>query len=171
MHGWHVIDARHDLDALGKRPVGDRVGDDIGGIAAAHGEEITVAVESDLGLYREIARLVVADKRLAALAGPFDRPADAPRCPGDERKFRVEAAARAEIAADLLHDDPHLVFRYAEDFGEVLLRADRAAHAGIERIATALGLIGADRRARLHRHADNTRDPGREFHDMRGRGE
>src|SRR5262249_2287838 len=124
------------------------------------------AVECELGLSREITRLIVAEERLTALAGPFDRPAHPVCCPSDERKFRVEATARTEIAADLFHDDPYVVVRDAEDFGEILLRPHGSAHTGIERVAFALGVIRADRGARLHRHADNARDPGFETDSM-----
>src|SRR5689334_24440432 len=59
---FRSIDARHDLDAFGERPIGDRVGADIGDVGAAHSDEIAVAVERELCLYREIARLVVAEE-------------------------------------------------------------------------------------------------------------
>ena len=62
-----------------------------------------VRVERELGLDGEIARLVVAEERLLALAGPFHRPADAARRPGDQRELRIDRAARAEIAADVAH--------------------------------------------------------------------
>ena len=58
-------------------------------------------VERELRFDREIARLVVAEERLVALAGPLDRPADAARRPRHQREFGIDHAARAEIAADV----------------------------------------------------------------------
>ena len=114
---------------------------------------------------------MVGLKVFAAVAGPFDRPADPPRRPGDDREFRVEAAARPEIAADIVHDHARLFGRHAQHHREVAPRADRAAGAGVERVAAGRRVELADRGARLHRHPGDALHPGVEADDMRGAGE
>src|SRR5205814_997489 len=93
------------------------------------------------------------------------------RGPHDQREFGAERAARAEIAADIVHDDPHLLWRHAEHQRQIAPRTDRAARPGIKRVAVALGIVLADRGAWFHRHAGDARDPGVEPHDMDSAGE
>src|SRR5438093_12108560 len=90
---------------------------------------------------------------LASVAGPFDRPADPPRRPADDREFRVETAARPEIAADIVHDDARLLGFDAEHHRQVAPWAHRASRTGMEGVAAARRVVFAERRARLHRHA------------------
>jgi len=97
MHRRHVVDARHDLDALVERAERDRIGALVDEVRAAHGEESAVGVERQLGVARQIARLVVADEGFLSLAGPFDRPAEPLRRP-HQRELDIERAARAKIA-------------------------------------------------------------------------
>ena len=111
-------------------------------IPAAHCDKLAIAVERQLGLDRQVARLIIAEEGLAALAGPLDRTADLARRPGHQCEFRIERAARPEIAADLVHDDPHLVLWDAEDLGELLLRPDGAANPGIKRVAPDIRVKG-----------------------------
>ncbi len=168
MRGRDAVDRRHDLDALLQRRVVGGVGAGIADVGAAHGEEIALGVERELGSDREIARLVVAQERLVPLARPFHRHLQPPRRPGDERELRIDHAAGAEIAADLAHDDAHLVRRHRENGGEIVLEPPHAAAAGIKRDAARLGVEFGDRGARLHRHAGDALDPGVELHHMRG---
>ena len=77
------------------------MGAEVADVGAAHRQEFALRVERELGLDREVARLVVAEERLVPLADPFDRAADAPRRPGHQREFGIDHAARAEIAADV----------------------------------------------------------------------
>ena len=127
---------------------------------------MAVTVERQFGRDREIACLIVAEERLAALAGPLDRATDLARRPSHQREFRIERTARSEIAADLVHDDPHLVLRNAEDFGELLLRPDGAANPGIEGVAPGLRVKGAGGGARLHRDTGDALHPSLEFDDV-----
>ena len=55
--------------------------------------------------------------------------------------------------------------------GELVLLPHRAAGAGIERVAPGRGIVGAERGARLHRHAGDAADMEFPLHDMRGLGE
>ena len=106
-----------------------------------------------------------------AVAGPFDRPPEPARRPGDEGELGIDHAAGAEIAADLAHDDAHIVRRHRENGGEVVLEPPHPAAAGIERGAAGIGIECGDRGARLHRHAGDALDPGVELHHMGGAGE
>ena len=104
-----------------------------------------------------------------ALAGPFDRPADPARRPGEHRVFRVEEIARAEIAAHVVAQHAHLLGRHAKHLGEVEPDLRHAAAApGVKRVLTGCGVVFGDIGARLHRHAGDALDPGVEPHDMRG---
>ena len=153
MHGRHVVDAGHDLDALVQRAERDGIRAAVDDVGAAHRQERALRIEREFGIGRQVARLIVAQECLAALAGPFHRAADAPRRPGDQRELRIGCAARAEIAADIVHHHAHVVVRDAEHHGHVVPRAHRAAGAGVQRVASGRGVVFADRRARLHRHA------------------
>ena len=101
MRRRHAIDARHHLHALLHHGEIGGVGAEIAEVRAAHGEELALVVERELGFDDEIARLIVAQERFVALADPFHRPAELVRRPGDQREFRIDHAARAEIAADV----------------------------------------------------------------------
>jgi hypothetical protein len=57
---------------------------EIAEVGAADGEEISIFVESELGLDREIAALIIAEKCFAAFAGPLYRPADTPCRPTEK---------------------------------------------------------------------------------------
>ncbi len=162
----HVIDAGHHLDALLQRRERHRVGADIRRVGAAHGEEPSIRVQGQLGLEREIASLIVGEERLVTLAGPFDRPPEPPRRPGDQREFGKEAAARSIVAADVVHHHPHALGRHVEHPGEIVLLAHRRAAAGVERGAAARGIIGGDRRPRLHRHAGHALHQRCELHHV-----
>ena len=143
------------------------MGAEIAEVRAAHGEKLALVIERELGFDDEIARLIVAQERLAALDDPFHRPAELFRRPGDQRKFRIDHAAGAEIAADVAHQDADLVRLNAEHGGEIVFQADGAAVAGIDRKATGRGVECGERAARLHRHAGDALHPGLEPRHMR----
>ena len=140
---------------------------EIAQIRAANGEEISVLVERQLGFDRQVAALIVAEERLAALAGPFDRPTDPARRPGEQRIFGVEEVARAEIAAHVLAHAAHLLRRHAEHLSEVEPQlGDAAAAAGVKGVLPARLVVFGRRGARLHRDAGDALHPGVEPHDM-----
>ena len=56
----------------------------------------------------------------------------------------------------------------AEHRGKLVLLPHRAAGTGIERVAPGGGIVGAERGARLHRHAGDAADMEFPLHDMRG---
>src|SRR5262249_61663948 len=137
---------------------------DIANVRAAKREKAAVGVERKLGLDEEIAPLIVAEKSLLALARPFDRAADAPRCPGHQREFGVERVARAEIAADVAGDDANALHRDVEDAGELVLLSDHAAAAGVKRGEAGRAVVTANGGARLKRHAGDALHPSFKLH-------
>jgi hypothetical protein len=119
----------------------------------AQRQDAAGGVERELGVDRLVAALVVGEERLAAVAGPFDRPADALRRPGDQAEFRKERVAGAEIAADVARRHPHLFLGHVQDGGELALLPHHAARAGVQEVAAGRRVVGADRRTRVERHA------------------
>ena len=105
------------------------------------------------------------------LAGPFHRAPDAACGPWHEREFRVNHAARAEIAAHVVHQHPHPGFIDIEYQREVFFHPHRAAAARMQRVALRCRVVFAHSGARLHRHTGDTLYPGVDFCDMRGAGE
>ena len=135
MDGRDRVDVGHQADALLQWPERRRMPAEIAEVRAADGEETPLGVERQLGRDGQIAALPVAEKRVAALAGPFDRPPDEARRPGKQRIFRVEQIARAEIAAHVAADAAHPLGRHAEDLREVGPHlGDAATAAGVERV-------------------------------------
>ena len=102
-------------------------------------------IEGQFGLDREVAALVVADEGLAALAGPFDRTADPPRGPRQQRKFGIEEIAGAEIAAHVAADDPHLSRVRPSTCARRRGLRDAAAAAGVQRVIARRGIVLRDR--------------------------
>src|SRR5262245_29488528 len=119
----------------------------------AHGEKAALLVERKLDARDQIASLVVAEKGLAALAYPLDRPPDPLRRPQHQREFREDRVLGSEIPADVVRDHANLLGLHAEHGGKLALLADDAAAAGVNEVTILLLVIAADRGARLHRHA------------------
>ena len=171
MHSRHVVDAGHDFHAFGQRSERDGVCAAVDDVGAAHRQKRSLRIQREFSVRRQVACLIVAQKRLTALAGPFHRAAD-PACrPGDQREFRIGRAARAEVAADVVHHHAHIVVCDAEHHRHVVARPHRAAGPGAQRIATGRGIVFADRRAWLHRHAGDALHRGAEPYHLRGGGE
>ena len=133
-------------------------------------EELAVGRYRQLRFDMQVARGIVAGEGLAAFAGPFDRPADLLRRPRDQHELGIQEIAGAEVAAGLPGDDADLLGLEAEDDRELLLRPHHRAAAGIERIAAGRRIVGAQRGARLHRHAGDPLDVGLDPHDIFGLG-
>ena len=107
MRHRNAVAGRHQADAFDQRHIRSAVRADIAEIRGPQREKTAVGIEREFGRDREIAAHIIADEGLVTFGGPFHRPADAPRAPGDQREFRKEAVAGAEIAADLAGDDAH----------------------------------------------------------------
>ena len=118
----------------------------------------------------EIAALVVAEQRLAAVGCPLHRacrPCARPRPPAIcSAKI---CTARAEVAADVA-DHQAAPCRRARraTIARSLVQAQGRAVAGVDRVFAGRRIVVADGRARLHRRAGDARHPGLELRDMRG---
>ena len=165
------VEARHQFGTLGQWHEGCGISAEIAEIGGPQCNEVALRIERELGLDIEIAGLVVAEKRLLPLAGPFDWTAEPARRPGDEGEFRVGGVPRAEIAADIAGDDPHLVLWQTEHRRYILPGPSDAAASGVERDPAARRIELRERGARLHRHAGDALHPGREPGDVDGRRE
>ena len=126
---------------------------DIAGVRTAHREEPAVLVEGELRIHREVAALVIADKRFAAVRRPLDGMAETLRGPGHEGEFRIERVPGAVISSHIGGHHPHPVLRHAEYFGELALRPNHPAAAGMEGIAAGLGVERGDGGPWFHRNA------------------
>src|SRR3954447_16539025 len=96
-----MIEAGRDRDPLRQWHERDRAGAEIAGIDAAQGEETPVGIEREFGLGNQVAAMEITQKRVLALAPPFDRLSDPFRSPGDQHEFGAGIVADAEIAADI----------------------------------------------------------------------
>ena len=145
-HGRHLaVDRRRRVLAGEQRRVEDgryargegrQVGAHRRGRVHAHGEELAVLVQRQLGVGDVIAPVRVGQKRFAALGGPLERPVDPLRRPDQRGLFGIEIDLRAEAAADVGRDDAHLVLRQAEHEGRHQQPLDVRVLAGdIERVA------------------------------------
>jgi hypothetical protein len=81
--------------------------------------------------------------------------------------FRVGVEAHAEAAADFLGDDAHLLGRHAEHRRELAAHRPHALRGGVQEIQILRRVVGAHRRARLHRVADHAGVIGGELHHLR----
>ena len=142
---------------------------EIAQVRAAHCEEVPILIESELGLDGEIAALIIAEKRLASLAGPFHRPADPARGPGEEGIFGIKEVPRTEIAAHVPAHAAHLLGRHTQHLGEVEPQlGDAAAASGIEGVMPGFDIVLGRCGARLHRDAGDALHPSVEPNDVRG---
>src|SRR4029077_19290234 len=131
---------------------------DIADIGRAHGEEAAVAGERQLDLGDEIAPLIVAEKGLRARRRELDRTAELARGPEHQAEFDEDAVARAEISADVVRQDAELVGCDAEHAGKLALLPHRATAAGMQRVASRLRIVLAERGPRLHRYSGDAVD-------------
>ena len=169
--GADPVGEREDLHALDEGHEGHRVRADVAGVEDAQGQEAAVGGERELGADREVARLVIGQEHLGAVAGPFHRPAEPARRPQHDGEFGVERVARAVAAADVGGGDPDVVLGDAEQRRQILLAAHGAAGPGMERVPAGGRVEGADRRARLHRHPGAARQRGLQDDDLMRLGE
>ena len=166
-----MVEARHQLGALGQRHQRGGIGAQITEIGRAQAQEIAGGVEGKLSFDQEIAALIIAEEGLRAVGDPPDRAPHPPRRPGDQREFGIGPVARAEIAADIARDHPELRFGNAKHRRDVAPRPPDAAAPGVKRVAAVSRVIFGERGARLHRYPGDALHPGGQRHDMIGAGE
>ncbi len=121
-------------------------------------QQVALLAEGQLGDPAVLARMLVGEQALAAVAGPFDRPAHLARGPEHQRQFGMDVAAHAEGAAHVARH--HAQFSLGDLQDELRQEAAdvvRALHAGLQRVAVVGDVVRAEGRARLHRVG---RDPG-----------
>src|SRR5262249_39647119 len=129
-HGVAVdlVGAREYAHALAQRDDRGGVGADIAQMRAAHRQEAALLVERQLDLGGEVAALIVAEERFAALAYPLHRPADPLRRPQNQREFWKDRILGSEVSSDLIRHDANLLRLNPEDGGAFpLLTHDTAA--------------------------------------------
>src|SRR5690606_29947365 len=89
---------------------------------------------------------------LGPVAAPPHWTTEAPRRPGDQRRLHVERVARAEIAADIAGDYPHLFRPDVQNMRDLALLAHDPA-AAMPHSEIALPVPDGCGGAGLHRHA------------------
>ena len=119
----------------------------------AQAENLALLVDREFAGDDLIAALRVAKQRLRARPNPFHRPAaDPARCPHHQRIFRVAAVFHAEAAADVGRNYAQLGFGNSEHVaGHRGAGAMRILRGRVQRVIVAIGMILADRGARLDR--------------------
>ncbi len=135
VRGGNAVDAGHDGGALGERDVGGRVRPGVAQVGGAQREKIALCVERELRRHGQVASLVVGEKRLAALAGPLHRAAEASRRPRDQRELGKKTVARAEIPSGIAGHHAHRLFFDAENPRELALLPHHPAAARVKRVA------------------------------------
>ena len=146
MQGRRPVDARERADIGDEGLAADlQIGAEIGDGLHAHGQEIAVAVERELGIGDVVARLRVAQEGLRAGADPLDRP------PGDlggqqhQGDLVVDRRLHAEAAADVAGDDADLVLRNPQhELRQLLAERMRALQRRVDGVAAVGRMI--DRR-------------------------
>ena len=172
---WDVISAGERADVAKRREqvaLGRDVGTDIGQRLHPEAEEFAVLVKGQLGVADIVAGVLVGLDRLAALASPFDRPAQFLRRDQHEPMLRVLPALCAEPAADIAGNDADLAFGNFENTRrQRLAHPVRVLHIGAEGEALLAPVPHADRTARLHEMRIDPADDIAALDDVRRLGE
>ncbi len=116
----NAIGARHELGDVARahRAVGAHVGADIDEGVAAQCEDGAVACAGDLDIAFRFTRVVHRHQVLAAVLGPFHRPAGAARRERDQEILRIVLAAGAEAATHVVLDELDRALRDVELLGQ-----------------------------------------------------
>ena len=161
-----VEDRRH------RRREGREVGAHVRDRLDAQREEVALRVHRQLGVGDVVAAVRVGQERLAAVGGPLDRPADPLARPDQGDVLGVQEDLRAEAAADVGRDHPHLRFRQAEHEGAHQQPLDvRVLVGDVERVARVVLVVDGVGGARLHRVRDQPVVDDVELGDVRRLGE
>ena len=116
----NAIGPRHELRDVARTDgaVGAHIGAHVDEGMAAQAEDRAVALAGDLDVACRLARMVDRHQMLAAVLGPFHRPADMTRGERNEEILRIKLAARAEAAADVVLHHVDGVFGEAHLLGQ-----------------------------------------------------
>ncbi len=160
MEGLNVVEARQHAGAAVRDigPEGRQIRAHVAHQVDVHREELAVFGERHPSRGDVVAALRVAHEVVGAVGGPFHRLAQFSRGDRDQGVFAIGKQFRAEAAADVRTDHPHLVLRYlqhhaAQDLAQTMaaLAADRQGQ------MIALGVVFAHRRAGFHEVGDDAR--------------
>src|SRR5262249_7160109 len=107
--------------------------------------------------YRQVTTVIVAKKRLRAIARPFYRAPQTARRPSHQRELRIGVIARAKISTHVLRNHAYLVRLQAKHVSEIQFCANDPAAARIKRDLAGFWCRSGQRRSDFHWHAGNTR--------------
>ena len=112
-----VVGAGDERRTLAERRQRHAAPADIADVVGAHCQQPAVGAQRQSHLGHQIAALKIAEKRLRAGRGVFDRPAEAARRPQHQAELDIGSIAHAEIAADIVGQHPHPLGGDAEHRG------------------------------------------------------
>ena len=136
----------------------------------AQREDAAVLVERERGLAEQVATMRGRQEFLDALRGPLDRSLQLARAVGRNDVFSIKRGLHAEPAADVAHQNAHLVGRNAEHLvAHFVANPGRRLAAHAERDAIGGGVIACECGARLDRRRDEPLIDEIERHHVRGR--
>src|SRR5262249_16117023 len=121
----------------------------------AQREKFSSRIQRQFGAHLVVAAVAVGEKAFRTFIGPFDRAAQYARGVQATDILRVGAGFHAERAADIAGEDAQLLHRDAEDAAQQVTLAEHALAAEAQDEAIGVGLVLADRGARLHRTDNN----------------
>ncbi len=149
-------DLRHVAGAGGA--VGAQIGADVGIGVPAQRQDGAVAVAGDFEIAFDVARVVGCEQMLAAVLDPFHRPADKARRERNQEILRIEFAAHAEAAADVVLDHADGLLGQAQMLRQDTAVGERdlggAEHGELLRRRVPVG----HKAARLHHHRGEALD-------------
>ena len=134
-------------------------------------QKASVGIERERGLGMVIAGLMVAEKHFAPCGDPFHRPPHPTRRPRNQRVLGIRHIFGAEPAADVRHDETHLVRRYPQPTGGEIAVVVNRLGGDMGGVAVRGRVVGRDDAARFHRVGDDAVVDERSRYDMRGAGE
>ncbi len=154
----HAVNNRHMIDVriadpriVGRHAPGQaEIGADIDRDGRTECERPSIAIERKLGVSDLMARMHVGTQRFAAIRGPFHRPFQLPRRPGDQHFLREDMVLHAKGAADIRRPDPDARFGDAEDGADDLAHAKWILRARAHREAAVEGIVISHGRTRFH---------------------
>ena len=138
--------------------IGAQIGADVGIGVPAQRQDGAVAVAGDLEVAFDVARVVGCEQMLAPVLDPFHRPADKARRERNQKILRIEFAAHAEAAADVVLDHADGLLGQAQMLRQNAAVGERhlggAVHGQLCRRRVPVG----HKPARLHHHRSETLD-------------
>ncbi len=174
----HQLDVVHVGDHLAGGDRGDQrtdVGEicaHVGEVADLEREDLAVRIQSQFGVRHVRAAVRVGEERFAARGDPAHRLRQLARGVTHRDVLRIRPDLHAETAADVAHDDAHVVRRHLQDRArqrhlEALARLTGHVHRVLARGA----VVVAQDRARLHRVGCQPVVHQIELHHVRGAGD